>query len=199
MPDALDGAAIAQGLAGCTVGRQIVVVDTTTSTNDEVLARVAGAEEGLVVFAQEQTAGRGQRGNRWESARAKGLWLSILLRPAVSASESPRLTTWAAQTVAQVVRDQFDLDAVVKPPNVVYVGDRKIAGVLVEMRAQPHAPHVAIAGIGLNVNQANGDFPVELRARAASLSMLLGRAIDRTQLAIALLTALDQSYRAAVA
>src|SRR5437868_12874272 len=108
--------------------------------------------EGLVVFAEHQTAGRGQRGNRWESARFKGLWFSVLLRPEIEIRDSGWLTTWAAQTVASTVGSRYSVAAEVKVPNDVYVSGGKLAGVLVEMRAQPRDSHIAILGIGINVN-----------------------------------------------
>ena len=85
--------------------------------------------------------------------------------------------------------------SVVKPPNDVYIAGKKVAGVLIEMRAQKHAPHLAVIGIGINVNHGVADFSNELRERAVSLSILLGRAIDRSALAVALLRELDRSYR----
>jgi BirA family biotin operon repressor/biotin-[acetyl-CoA-carboxylase] ligase len=82
----------------------------------------------------------------------------------------------------------------VKRPNDIHVAGRKIAGVLVEMRAQQNTPHLAICGIGLNVNHRPEDFSEELRARAASLAMLLHRHVDRQRFAIALLRNLDRTY-----
>jgi BirA family biotin operon repressor/biotin-[acetyl-CoA-carboxylase] ligase len=155
----------------------------------------AGAPEGLVVFAEEQTRARGQRGNTWESAAGKGLWFSILLRPRIAPRDSARLTTWAANTIAGVVEQTVPQQATVKPPNDVYVENRKIAGVLVEMRAQTGAPHLAIVGIGLNVNQQPRDFPLDLRERAVSLAMLRGRPVERHPLAVKLLQKLNLTYQ----
>ncbi|MGZ5021490.1 MAG: biotin--[acetyl-CoA-carboxylase] ligase, partial [Chthoniobacterales bacterium] len=124
-----------------------------------------------------------------------GLWFSFLLRPQVTPEESPRLTSWAAESVAQVLRDQHSLGAKVKMPNDICVGDRKVAGVLLEMRAVPRA-HVGILGIGINVNQDPNDFPPELRERAASLAMLSGKEIDRHALAVAVLRELNRTYAA---
>jgi BirA family biotin operon repressor/biotin-[acetyl-CoA-carboxylase] ligase len=193
----LDAAQLRRALRGCTIGRDVLVLDETTSTNDFVF-NIATREtpEGIVVFAERQTAGRGQHGNRWESAAGKGLWFSILLRPNILADEAPRLTSWAAQTVAETISAELSLGTCVKPPNDVYVGDRKVAGVLLEMRARPEEPHLGILGIGINVNHAPEDFPLSLRARAASLAMVLGRRIDRQALAIALLRNLGRGYAA---
>src|SRR5207244_13466732 len=81
------------GLGTAVIGREITVLEQTGSTNDAILRiTTPNSEEGLVVFAEHQTAGRGQRGNRWESAAGKGLWFSILLRPRMGITNSPRLT-----------------------------------------------------------------------------------------------------------
>jgi BirA family biotin operon repressor/biotin-[acetyl-CoA-carboxylase] ligase len=155
--------------------------------------------EGLVVFAERQTAGRGQRSNAWESVADKGLWFSILLRPRIDIGASPQLAEWAARTVAETISKEYTLQATVKLPNDVVLIGRKVAGVLVEMRAQKNAPHIAIVGIGVNVNHGPEDFSEELRGRAISLAIALGRETDRHQFAIALLRNLDLSYREAFA
>ena len=184
-------------LGDCTIGREIIVLEETTSTNDSLLQRVTPSVlDGLVIFTEHQTAGRGQRGKQWESATGKGLWFSILLRPEIDIQQSARLSEWAAKTVASTISDEFDLAATVKLPNDVYIAARKVAGVLVEMRAQENAPHFAILGIGLNVNHQPNDFSEELRERAASLAMFLDRQVDRQSFAIALLRNLDRSYAA---
>ena len=159
---------------GIIIGRDVIVLEQTESTNDVITQMAAGDwPEGLCVFAEHQNAGRGQRGNEWESAR---------------------LTTWVAETIAKTLEDELGLSAAVKPPNDVYIGDRKIAGVLVEMRAQTGAPHVAVVGIGLNVNHAPSDFSEQLRERATSVAILRRRRLDRNIVAAALLRNLDRTY-----
>ena len=184
------------GLGAAVIGRQITVLEQTDSTNDAILRIwTPNSKEGLVLFAEHQTAGRGQRGNRWESTAGKGLWFSILLLPRIDINNSPRLTAWAAEAILNVIRNEFFLKTTIKLPNDVQIDGRKVGGVLVEMRAQEKAPHLAIAGIGINVNQSLEDFPKKLRARAISLAMALDRQVDRQKLAIALLRNLDRSYR----
>ncbi|HYY34788.1 MAG TPA: biotin--[acetyl-CoA-carboxylase] ligase, partial [Candidatus Binatia bacterium] len=184
-------------LGSAVIGREIIVLEQTGSTNDAIL-QVANADpkEGLVVFAEHQTAGRGQRGNRWESATGKGLWFSILLRPDIDLASSPRLTAWAAEAISLAIQTEFSLTPTIKLPNDVQIDGRKVAGVLVEMRAQQNAPHFAIAGIGVNVNQSSEDFPKELQSRAISLAMALGKQVARQNFAIALLRTLDRTYSA---
>lgn len=183
------------------IGREIIVLQQTSSTNDAI-SRVASTNglpssipEGLVVFAEHQTDGRGQRGNRWESAAGKGLWFSILLRPKIQLSDSGRLTIWAIEAISDVIRTTLGLEPAVKLPNDIQLYERKVSGVLVEMRAQDKAPHLAVVGIGINVNHCADDFPVELRARAISLAMALGRQVDREKFAVGLLRNLDLTYR----
>jgi len=179
-----------------TIGRQIIVLQQTSSTNDAILqVATANSNQGLVLFAEHQTAGRGQRGNRWESAAGKGLWFSILLRPGIQIDESGRLTIWAIEAVSDVIRTEFSLEPAIKLPNDVQLFERKVAGVLVEMRAQEKAPHLAVVGIGINVNQSMEDFPKELQSRAISLAITLGSPVDRQKLAAAVLRYLDRTYR----
>jgi BirA family biotin operon repressor/biotin-[acetyl-CoA-carboxylase] ligase len=203
-------------LSSAVFGRRIVVVEQTGSTNDAILqiASPQGAavspghhsfgeggsppslvDEGLVLFAEHQTAGRGQRGNRWESTAGKGLWFSILLRPEIPLSDSGRLTIWAIEAVSNVIRSKLGLEPAIKLPNDVQLNGQKVAGVLVEMRAQDKAPHLAVVGVGINVNQCRDDFPAELQDTATSLAMALGRQIARQKFAVALLRTLDLTYR----
>jgi BirA family biotin operon repressor/biotin-[acetyl-CoA-carboxylase] ligase len=196
MPDGLIAEQLQADLDSGVIGREIVVLDQAGSTNDAILQIAnANSKEGLVVFAEHQTAGRGQRGNRWESAAGKGLWFSILLRPTIDLASSPQLTAWAAEAVSNAIQNEFSLIPVIKPPNDVQIDGAKVAGVLVEMRAQQNAPHLAIAGIGVNVNQSREDFPKELQSRAISLAMALGKQINRQSFAVALLRKLDRTYR----
>lgn len=183
-------------LGSVLIGREIIVLDQTGSTNDAIVqVTTPNSSEGLVLFAEHQTAGRGQRGNRWESAATKGLWFSILLRPRIEINRSPLLTAWAAETISEAIENEFSLKTTIKLPNDVQIGCRKVAGVLVEMRAHEKASHSAIVGIGINVNQASEDFPHELQSRAISLAIALGRQVDRQSFAISLLRDLDHSYR----
>jgi BirA family biotin operon repressor/biotin-[acetyl-CoA-carboxylase] ligase len=197
MLDRLVAEELKADLGSVVIGREIIVLEQTGSTNDAILQiATAKSKEGLVVFAEHQTAGRGQRGNRWESSAGKGLWFSILLRPKIALLNSPQLTAWAAEAISDAIRNEFCLTPTVKFPNDVQIDGRKVAGVLVEMRAQEKAAHLAIAGIGVNVNQSPKDFPEELQSRAISLAMALGRQVNRQSFAIALLRNLDRTYGA---
>jgi BirA family biotin operon repressor/biotin-[acetyl-CoA-carboxylase] ligase len=193
-PDRLNAAELRQSLGGSLLGSRIIVLESTGSTNDFLLRMLTPElPEGFVVFAERQTAGRGQRGNSWSSAAHLGLWFSFLLRPQLPIVESARLTDWAAAAIAATVQGETGLEPRIKPPNDVYVDERKVAGVLVETKAGTGAEFSAIIGMGVNLNQAPEDFPSELRERAGSLAMALGRPVDRRAFAIALLRELERT------
>jgi BirA family biotin operon repressor/biotin-[acetyl-CoA-carboxylase] ligase len=195
--DLLRADALRAALSEPYIGREIVVVEETTSTNDLAwqLAH-EGKADGLVVFAERQTAGRGRRGNDWESAAHVGLWFSILLRPPLTPADSARLTTWAAQNIGGTIDKEIGVTARLKEPNDIYIAQRKVAGVLVEMRVEKNGRYAAIVGIGVNVNQTAANFSEQVRATAGSLAIAAGAQIDRHAFAVALLRELDRSYRA---
>ena len=190
--DRLDGEELRAALGDQKIGHKIVVVEETGSTNDIVWEMAAaGAEEGLVVFAERQSAGRGQYGRSWESAPFKGLWFSILLRPKIALIDSPRLSALLAEVVAKALIEECACEATIKQPNDVYISSRKVAGALIEGRNTAEGNYVAVAGIGVNVNHTLADFPEELRATAGSLAMAAGHSFVRAELAVALLRRLN--------
>jgi BirA family transcriptional regulator, biotin operon repressor / biotin---[acetyl-CoA-carboxylase] ligase len=192
--DRLIATELQAALEGCRIGNEIVVVEETDSTNDLVWKAVErGVPEGFVVFAERQRKGRGQYGRRWESAPYLGLWFSVLLRPGLTLAESPKLTVLLAEAVAATIADETGCAPTIKWPNDIYVAGRKVAGVLVEGRVASGGNYVAVAGIGINVNQWMEDFPEELRETAGSLAMATEKKISRTRFAAALLRALDRA------
>jgi BirA family biotin operon repressor/biotin-[acetyl-CoA-carboxylase] ligase len=198
-PDRLIASKLIESLGKSVIGGQIIVLESTRSTNDFLLQMLTPElPEGFVVFAEHQSAGRGQRGNRWESTPHQGLWFSVLLRPRIALRDSARLTNWAAQAIASTIRDQTSLAPTIKPPNDVYLGERKVAGVLVETKVGAGSNFAAVIGIGANLNHSLEDFPDELRERAGSLAMALGGKINRFSFAVALLRELERTREIAL-
>lgn len=146
----------------------------------------AGAPHGAAVVAACQTAGRGRRGRGWSSAPGKGLWLSLITRPAHPVEEWVRLPFAAALAAADACQMVAGTAARIKWPNDLLLQGRKIAGILVELEGS-----AAVIGIGINANQKMEDFPPALREKAGSLAMLTGKAIAMDALEDALLTALE--------
>jgi BirA family biotin operon repressor/biotin-[acetyl-CoA-carboxylase] ligase len=178
-----------------TVGRDIQVFQETTSTNDIVdkLAR-DGVKEGVVVFAESQTRGRGRLGRRWLSPSGKGLWMSVLLRPKLPLEAVTQLTIASATALARAIRAQTDLRPEIKWPNDLLLKGRKLAGILTELSGELDKVKYIILGIGVDVNLKPADYPSELRQLATSLHIESGHEVDRAALATAILRELDKDY-----
>jgi BirA family biotin operon repressor/biotin-[acetyl-CoA-carboxylase] ligase len=179
----------------CIVGRDIRVFQETTSTNDivEKLAR-DGVKEGMVVFAESQTKGRGRFGRKWISPPRKGLWFSLLLRPKLLPVEATQLTVAAATALVRAIQSETGLAPDVKWPNDVLLNGRKLAGILTEMSAEGDRVNHVIVGIGVDVNQEPSDFPPEVRDIATSLRIETGQPVHRAELATAIIEELDNDY-----
>jgi BirA family biotin operon repressor/biotin-[acetyl-CoA-carboxylase] ligase len=195
-PDALLADDLASRLGNVSViGREIIVLPETTSTNDEVeQAARANRDEGLVVFAESQTRGRGRRGRRWSSPTGKGLWFSILLRPQLAPGECTQLTVATATALVRAIRSVTGVTPEIKWPNDLLVRGKKLAGILTELSAELDHVRYVIIGIGIDCNQTTSDFPRELRDIATSLKLTSGKTISRTDLAVAVLRELDVDY-----
>jgi len=181
--------------AGRVIGRDIRVFQQTSSTNDvvEKLAR-DGVKEGVVVFAESQTSGRGRLGRKWLSPAGRGLWFSCLLRPELRPQEATQLTVASAIALHRAVHQATGLTAEIKWPNDLLLGGRKVAGILTEMNAELDRINYIVLGIGIDVNQNQAEFPPELRRTATSLKAQLGRPISRAELAVAVLGQMDAVY-----
>ena len=177
------------------VGCDIQVFERTTSTNDvaEKLAR-DGVREGVVVFAEAQTKGRGRLGRAWMSPTRKGLWFSVLLRPDLRPQEATQLTVISATALRRAIRTVTGLAAEIKWPNDLLLGGRKTAGILTELSAEVDRVRHVIIGIGVNVNQDAAEFPPELGKLATSLKLAGGAEVSRAELAVEILRELDGDY-----
>ncbi|MGA2544750.1 MAG: biotin--[acetyl-CoA-carboxylase] ligase [Verrucomicrobiota bacterium] len=177
------------------IGRDIRVFEETTSTND-MMARLAsdGMKEGAVVFAEAQSRGRGRLGRRWISPARKGLWFSILLRPDLAPQAATQLTVAAATALARAIALQTGLVPEIKWPNDILIGGKKVAGILTELTAELDHVKEVVLGIGVDVNLDAAEMPRELRKTATSLKIECGQALDRAELAVAILRELDGDY-----
>lgn len=177
------------------IGRDIRVFQETTSTNDvaEKLAR-DGVKEGVVVFAESQTKGRGRLGRKWESPNRGGLWFSVLLRPALRPQEVTRLTVVSATALVRAIRSETGLRPEIKWPNDILVHGRKVAGILTELSAELDRVRHVIIGVGVDVNLQPSTLPAEVRKVASSLSAEAGKAVLRAGLAAVILRELDADY-----
>jgi BirA family biotin operon repressor/biotin-[acetyl-CoA-carboxylase] ligase len=177
------------------IGRDIRVFEETTSTNDviEKLAR-DGVKEGVVVFAESQTRGRGRLGRKWTSPAKRGLWFSVLLRPDLRPQETTRLNVASATALRRAIESQTGLKPEIKWPNDILIQGKKVAGILTELSGELDHVKYVVLGIGVDVNLSQGDFPAELRKLATSLKAELGKPVSRPELAVVILRELDLDY-----
>jgi BirA family biotin operon repressor/biotin-[acetyl-CoA-carboxylase] ligase len=179
------------------LGSAILRLDSVASTNDVARDMAAsGAPEGTCVLAREQTAGRGRHGRAWASPPGEGLYLSVILRPAIRAALSPVLTLAAAVAVAETLKLDFEVSADIKWPNDLMASGRKICGILVESAIEKDLLQYAVMGIGLNVAQR--EFPGEISATATSLLIETGRSVAPDEVLTRLLERLTRWYEIAV-
>lgn len=155
-----------------TDGIQVRVRPVVTSTNDVLKDLAAeGAAEGLALLAEEQTQGRGRMGRSFYSPPGTGLYMSVLLRPAVSAGAAAEITACAAVAAAEAIEELSGRGAGIKWVNDVLLDGKKVCGILTEAATDPEsgAPRWVVVGIGVNIAPPAGDFPEELRSVAGAV------------------------------
>ena len=176
------------------IGKEIKVLKTVDSTNEEIkrLAR-SGAENGLVVAAECQSAGKGRFSRQWSSGVDGGLYFSVLLRPELPPSDIAAITLAVGYAVCLAIIDYTKLPAQIKWPNDIIIGRKKVCGILTEMAAQSDRVDHLIIGIGINVN--NPSFPAELKEKATSLFLESGSRLDRNAFLACVLNHLDTALQ----
>ncbi len=182
-------------LATRVIGREIQYVEQTGSTNDDLktLAR-AGAAEGLMLGADEQTEGRGRRGRTWSAPPGSSLLCSTLLRPVwLPPTDAFYLTILAAVACVEAIEEAAGLQVELKWPNDILFEGRKLGGILVETEIANSVLSWTIVGIGLNVNWDTSSHP-ELSTTATTLVAAAGRPVSRVELLVSLLRRLDDRY-----
>lgn len=194
-PDLLLPDEVQPGLRTVVIGRTYHHHHAVVSTNDEAqdLAR-QGAPEGTVVVAEEQGGGRGRLGRAWHSPRG-GLWVSVILRPAVPPARAPEVTFLAAVACVRALQRYPGLEVGIKWPNDLVWEGRKLGGILTEMSGEFDRVNHIVLGIGLNVNLSAADFPPALRSASTSVSAITGFPVSRRRLLQELLAELEHWYQ----
>jgi BirA family biotin operon repressor/biotin-[acetyl-CoA-carboxylase] ligase len=196
-PDRLSLARLRRGLRGSTIGGIVVLKDHASSTQS-LAKKLAerGGEDGLVVVAETQSAGRGRLGRSWVSGKG-GLWFTVLLRPKAHPRHAQAFACMASLSVKEALRDVAGIEAWLKWPNDVFVGSGKVCGVLSEVAATGDQVRYLLLGVGLNVN--NEVSGIEGGAYAVtSVREASGRTADRNALLASILRRLDQRRRGAL-
>lgn len=189
-PDPLSQTLILKNLNTKHVGREILVLESTASTNDAAWEYASRADsDGLCIFAETQTAGRGRRGRVWHSGKNDSLLFSILLQNCPLKADI--LTLASAVAAAECLTKQYPLNLQIKWPNDVLIENRKVCGILTESR-KVHSQSCFVIGIGINVRQKRDFFAsLQLDTPATSLSIETDTVVDRNELAVSVLNSLD--------
>ncbi len=192
VPDKLFGYEIDGALRTRRIGKKdIYHYETIASTNDRAYELAEeGAPEGTLVVAESQTKGKGRVGRTWVSPKGGGIYMSLILRPDIETDEIPTLTLIAALDMVKAIEDVSSLSSMIKWPNDILIDNKKVCGILTEIKAQPDMVDFMVLGIGINVNTAKQKLPPE----GTSLRNEKGESINRIQVIKSFLENFEKDY-----
>lgn len=174
-------------------GQEIYYYDVTDSTNIRAKELAEeGHPGGTLVVADRQEAGRGRRGRSWDSPSGTGIFMTLLLKPEMNPNHASMLTLVAAMAVARAISKCANTEALIKWPNDIVIGGKKICGILTEMSAQFDFINHIVIGIGINVH--NEHFPEEIAETAGSILLQTGKRIRRAELIEQILEQFEHYY-----
>lgn len=192
-PDLLTSAEIQPLLKTKYIGKNLSHFESINSTNLKAKELASTCHNGTIIVSEEQTAGRGRLGRDWLSPRAKGIWMSVILKPEIPPMEAYKVTIIAAAAVHSALLEN-GISTLIKWPNDIVAEGKKICGILTEMNAELNSIHSLIIGIGLNVNGNLSDIPDELRDKASSLKILAKKNFCRKTILASILNHLEPLY-----
>lgn len=176
------------------IGKEILFCRNADSTNTLALGLAETSPEGLVVIADSQISGKGRLGRTWWSPPGKNLYLSILLKPRLEPSEVTLITVMSAVACSRAIRRTTGLNATIKWPNDLLVSDKKIGGILTELKLLGKGIACAVVGIGINVNSGREQLPEDIRETATSVKIEKGSTVRREAFVAATLNEVDRWY-----
>ncbi len=191
--DVFSAGLIKAKLSSQCIGNQILIHDETGSTNQDAMAEAeAGAREGLVIFANKQNNGKGRMGRTWHTT-PESLAASVLLRPSLPPERVPQLSLLTAVALHDAL-SHYCPDIRIKWPNDLLYHGAKVAGILTEMRAEPGRVHAVVLGFGINLAPPADGWPNDIDKPATDMASISATRISKTELAAAILNALDHWY-----
>lgn len=174
-------------------GHPVVYYDALPSTNLQAkLDAENGAEEGTLIVADMQTAGRGRKGRAWSSPGGTNVYFTLILKPDYAAETASGVTLAMGIAAAEGIRQTCGVKAEIKWPNDIVVGGRKVCGILAEMSVEREFVHYIVIGVGINVGIQ--EFPAEIAETAASLNRESGRQVSRSQLIVNVMKVFEEVY-----
>lgn len=192
-PDLLSESRIRQYLHTSWAGSSLLVQDVVDSTNNLAKLRAEeGAEHGLLVVGEQQTAGKGRRGRSWESRKGEGIFMTLLLKPDIEPGNASMLTLVMALAVRSALETVGKLQAQIKWPNDIVCDGKKVCGILTEMSAQMDYINHIVIGVGINIH--NEAFPDEMAHMATSVYLQTGEHINRAELIAEVMRCFEHYY-----
>lgn len=177
-----------------TVFSDVYVYESIESTNQAAKALwQKGLHKPALIFAREQTGGKGRRGKQWLSPKDEGIFMSMLLSPDIAPHKGSMLTLVAGLATAEAIAELTGLEPLIKWPNDVVIGDKKVCGILTEMSAEMDYIHYLVVGVGINVNQSY--FEDEIVTMATSLKKVTGKTVNCNALAGLVIKAFEKYYQ----
>lgn len=196
-PDLLLPQEIQNGLSTAYIGQKIYYFPELGSTNiiakEKALRREEGVNEGTVIIAERQSAGKGRLGRKWFSPEG-GICLSIILYPRLSPSYITRITLMTAVAVVKSIERCAKIKTQIKWPNDILINNKKVCGILTEMSAELDMINWVVVGVGINANISQGEFPEDIKDNSASLKEILGEKISRVRLVQIFLEEFEKCY-----
>jgi BirA family transcriptional regulator, biotin operon repressor / biotin---[acetyl-CoA-carboxylase] ligase len=148
---------------------------------------------GMVIVAEEQTGGVGRMGRAWVSPSG-GIWVTIVLKPHVPVDHIFMITMAGSIAVARAIRKEFNLGALIKWPNDIFIGNKKVAGLLLELSAEADLVHHCLLSIGIDANVPLSNFSAELQEQITSISAEIGHEVDRASFLARILKEFESRY-----
>jgi BirA family biotin operon repressor/biotin-[acetyl-CoA-carboxylase] ligase len=179
------------------IGRKMHYLENTPSTNwvGKQICSEGDMEgkHGLVIIAEEQTGGIGRMGRVWVSPSG-GIWITIVLKPVIPIDHVFMVTMAGSVAVARAIRKEFELGALIKWPNDILIGNKKVAGLLLELSAEADTIHHCLLGIGIDVNVPLSQFSFDLQKEITSISTEVGHEVDRAAFLARILKEFENRY-----
>ena len=179
------------------IGKEVYYFPELKSTNimakEKALHRAEGINEGTLIIAERQSAGKGRLGREWFSP-AGGIWLSIILYPQLPPSYISRITLMTAVVVVRAIKMCTQIDPQIKWPNDILINEKKVCGILTEMSAELDIINWIVVGIGINVNIDHREFPEDIQENTISLKEVSGKEILRVKMVQIFLQEFEKYY-----
>jgi len=179
------------------IGKKIRYLENTPSTiwvgKQMCLEGDVGKMHGMVIIAEEQTGGIGRMGRAWVSPSG-GIWITVVLKPHMPIDHIFMITMAGSIAIARAIRKEFDLGALIKWPNDIFIGSKKVAGLLLELAAEADAVHYCLLSIGIDVNVPLNQFSPALQKDITSISAEVGHEVDRASFLARILKEFESRY-----